>query len=385
MKTQITVRTIGLAAALTLASMSALGQAPIITNITMIGRNPRLTIASDVGSTNQVRYIEDLTQTNWTVLTNLVVTQSPYLFVDASTPPALQRFYRVVAFRSASMVLIPAGSFIMGNCMNPGEGYSDELPLHTVSVSAFYMDRYEVTKTLWDTVYTWATNHGYSFDNAGLGKAADHPAQTVSWYDGVKWCNARSEKEGLTPAYYTESAQTHVYRTGQTNVLNDWVKWTAGYRLPTEAEWEKAVRGGASGHRFPWSDADTISHSRANYYAGQYYSYDLSYPTGYHPAYATGGVPYTSPVGSFTANGYGLYDMAGNVFEWCWDWYDSSWYGQAGATQTDTRGPAGPLTGRVMRGGCWGDVAGVARCAFRNPNSPSYAYYVIGFRCVKGL
>ena len=104
------------------------------------------------------------------------------------------------------MALIPAGSFTMGNCMNTNEGGADELPLHTVNVSAFYMDTNLVSYTLWSNVYQWATNHGYSFDNAGSGKAANHPVQTVNWYDVVKWCNARSEMEGLAPAYYTNAS-----------------------------------------------------------------------------------------------------------------------------------------------------------------------------------
>ena len=304
------------------------------------------------------------------------------------------RFYRVRGTNSAplGMVLIPAGSFTMGNCMGPGDGDSDELPLHTVYVNAFYLDTNLVSKAQWDDVYQWAITKGYSFDNAGSGKAANHPVQTINWYDAVKWCNARSEKEGRVPAYYTAAAQTNVYRTGRTNVLNDWVKWAAGYRLPTEAGWEKAARGGTAGHRFPWSDVDTISHSRANYYADTTsYAYDVSPTPGYSPAYATGGFPYTSPVGSFAANGYGLYDMAGNVFEWCWDWYDSNWYGNAGATQNNTRGPAGPLSQRVLRGGVWDNNPFnpfFTRCAYRYDNGvvgPSYAYYDFGFRCARGF
>jgi formylglycine-generating enzyme required for sulfatase activity len=222
------------------------------------------------------------------------------------------------------MVLIPAGSFTMGDTFN--EGCSSERPTHSVYISAFYMDTNEVSKAQWDEVHQWDIANGYGFDWVGSGKAPNHPVQRIRWYDLVKWCNARSEKEGLVPAYYTKAAQSNVYRTGQTNVLNDWVKWTAGYRLPTEAEWEKAARGEASGHRFPWSDVDTISHSRANYEANTHsHAYDVSPTQGYHSDYVPGNNPCTSPVASFAANGYGLYDMAGNVFEWCWDWYDPSW------------------------------------------------------------
>ena len=311
-----------------------------------------------------------------------------YIRVPAANPVTTLRLYDPNP--PPAMALIPAGSFTMGNCMAPGEGYSDELPLHTVDVSAFYMDTNLVSKAQWDQLYHWAITNGYSFDNAGSGKAANHPVQTINWYDVVKWCNARSEKEGREPAYYTASAQTNVYRTGRTNVLNDWVKWTAGYRLPTEAEWEKAARGGTAGHRFPWSDVDTISHSQANYYAEtNSYAYDVSPTPGYHPAYATGGFPYTSPVGSFAANGYGMHDMAGNVFAWCWDWYDISWYGKVGATQDDTRGPAGPSSQRVLRGGVWDNNpfdAFFTRASYRYDNGvvgPSYAYHGFGFRCVR--
>jgi hypothetical protein len=132
------------------------------------------------------------------------------------------------------MVLIPAGSFTMGNCMNPSEGNPDELPLHTVYVSAFYMDKYLVTKSLWDTVYQWAIVHGYTFDYAGSGKASTHPVQNIDWYDCVKWCNARSEEEGRVPAYYTDVGLSVRYRSGQ---VAPYVNWSAGYRLPTEGEW----------------------------------------------------------------------------------------------------------------------------------------------------
>jgi formylglycine-generating enzyme required for sulfatase activity len=278
----------------------------------------------------------------------------------------------------SGMALIPAGSFTMGNCMDPNEGWSDELPLHTVYVSAFYMDKYDVTYSQWQQVYNWATNHGYSFDYAGSGKAANHPVQTVDWYDCVKWCNARSQMEGRTPAYYTSATQTTVYRTGQVDVDNSSVKWNTGYRLPTEAEWEKAARGGASGQRFPWGN--TISESQANYYSYNGYTYDLS-NTGYNPTFNDGVWPYTSPVGYFAPNGYGLYDMAGNVWQWCWDWYGS--YGSA--SQSDPRGPT-VVSVRVLRGGYWNYYAGHSRCAYRFNYFPGLAgSFFFGFRCVRGL
>jgi formylglycine-generating enzyme required for sulfatase activity len=267
------------------------------------------------------------------------------------------------------MVLIPAGSFVMGDTFS--EGDADECPTHTVYVSAFYMDKFEVTKALWDEVYQWAVNHSYSFDNAGLGKAANHPVQTVSWYDCVKWCNARSEMEGRVPAYYTDAGLSTRYRSGQ---ASPYVNWNAGYRLPTEAEWEKAARGGAAGQRFPWGN--TITHSMANYYSYSIYTYDTSPTQGYHPSFQAGGIPYTSPVGDFSLNGYGLYDMAGNVWEWCWDWYSRSYYGSS--PTSDPRGSTG--SARVNRGGAWFEDAFNSRAADRQGNSPSYRYSGLGFR-----
>ena len=144
-------------------------------------------------------------------------------------------------------------------------------------------------------MYQWATTNGYSFDNAGSGKAANHPVQSVSWYDMVRWCNARSEMEGWTPCYYTNASQsqTTIYRSGQFDLATNWVNWgVSGYRLPTEAEWEKTARGGALGHRFPWSHADTINWNRANYQADPSgYSYDVNPTSGYDTNFASEGMP----------------------------------------------------------------------------------------------
>jgi formylglycine-generating enzyme len=383
MKTVSHAVRIGLSALVLVAGVAAHAAAPVITNITMVGVTPRFSVRSDVGSVNQIQYSTNLSQTNWLVLTNLLVAQTPYLFVDASAPPSPRRFYRVLAQAvPTNMAFIPAGTFTMGNCMDPGEGASSELPLHSVYVSAFFMDKNLVSYAFWQQVYQWATNHGYSFDYDGSGKAATHPVQSIDWYDCAKWCNARSQMEGRTPAYYTDAAQTLVYRSGQVNLATNWVKWSTGYRLPTEAEWEKAARGGASGHRFPWSDADTIDWSRANYNAfPAQYSYDVNPISGYDTNYNSGAFPYTSPVGSLPANGYGLYDMAGNVWEWCWDWFDSNYYGSSPGS--DPRGPAsGP--NRVLRGGSWSSVPFTVRSAYRNADGPYYSYYYFGFRCVRG-
>jgi formylglycine-generating enzyme required for sulfatase activity len=172
---------------------------------------------------------------------------------------------------------------------------------------------------------------------------------------------------------------TQVYTAGD---VAPYVNWAAsGYGLPTEAEWEKAARGGLSGQRFPWGD--TISESQANYnsiWLGgiPYYFYDVNSYSGYNINFDTGGYPYTSPVGYFAANGYGLYDMAGNIYVWCWDWYGTPYAGGS-----DPRGPASG-SGRVLRGGYW-DYRG-ARCADRGSYVPSNGYYGgFGFRCVRRL
>jgi formylglycine-generating enzyme required for sulfatase activity len=283
-----------------------------------------------------------------------------------------------------NMVLIPAGAFQMGDAQ--GDNLTtDEQPVHSVYVSAFHIDKYEVTKALWDDVSNWAITNGYSFNYGAESKAANHPAHSVTWYDAVKWCNARSEKEGRMPAYYTSSAQTTVYRSGQVSVDNSSVKWNTGYRLPTEAEWEKAARGGLSGRRFPWGD--TISHKQANYFSHwsegrPYYSYDVAGTQYYHPTYNNGTTdvtPYTSPVGSFAVNGYGLYDMAGNVAEWCWDWHGS----YSSVSQSDPVGPASGVS-RMFRGGSWSFNASSGRCADRFGHTsipPDIRLGVFGLRC----
>jgi formylglycine-generating enzyme required for sulfatase activity len=353
-----------------------LGQAIVINSFSQNG----VLVCSGLqtGTVATVQWASSLSgpwQTNWAGLTGVAVSNNGTLTVSVPL------FYRVLGVAATNppsgMALIPAGSFTMGDTFN--EGSNDELPLHTVYVSAFQMDRTDVTYALWRQVYTWAIAHGYSFDNVGSGKATNQPVQTVSWYDCVKWCNARSEMEGRTPAYYTSVSLAVVYRTGGLDISNSCVKWNAGYRLPTEAEWEKAARGGLSGQRFPWGN--TISWSQANYYGYpglNGVTYDLATAIGYDPAFNDGVDPYTSPVNYFAPNGYGLYDMAGNVRQWCWDWYAN--YGSA--SQTD---PRGPTSGdyRMHRGGCYSDYAHDCRAAFRYSYTPASYKNEWGFRSVR--
>ena len=269
------------------------------------------------------------------------------------------------------MILIPAGSFQMGDIA--GDGYADELPVHTVTLSAFYLEKYEVTETFWLDVYDWATANGYTFDNAGsggslkAGKDIDHPILDVSWYDVVKWLNARSEMEGRVPVYYTDSSQATVYRTGRVDLTNSMVNWqTNGFRLPTEAEWEYAARGGTTTRYYT---GNCISSDKANFDArGVWNMYGCTSTEGVY----RGG---TLPVGSFAANSFGLYDMAGNVNEWTWDWYGS--YSSSAVTN-----PRGPDSGtfRVFRDAAYYEKMDSIRSAYRNSDTPVNDDRYRGFR-----
>jgi len=263
---------------------------------------------------------------------------------------------QMVVFDVASRPLwaVPAGSFEMGLKTD------SEAPLHTVNLPKFFMGETEVTYMEWVSVRVWADKNGYTFDNGGSCAGVFHPVTNVSWYDVVKWCNAKSEMERLTPLFYTgpEFEVGSVYRAGQVSLLHSMVNWSAnGYRLPTEAEWEKAARGGLKGRLYP--NGDKLSKAGANF--------DNN---------AVG----TVEVKQYAPNGFGLYDMAGNMWEWCWDWYAPRYEGSG-------EDPHGPLEGggveRIIRGGGWGGTKETCQVAARDADMPEMSGGGLGFRIVR--
>ena len=228
-----------------------------------------------------------------------------------------------------------------------------------------HVDVDEVPKAHWDAVRAWGGLHGYTDLPAGGGKGQSHPVHSVNWYDCLKWCNARSQRAGMEAVYYVDAAYAQVYKTGMPATVYAKTNST-GIRLPTEEEWEVAARGGMNNGSFPFpTDAAQIYHQLANYYSHTSYSYDASPTRGYHPTYNDGTQPYTAPVGSFAANGYGIRDMAGNVREWCWDRHPNA----AGAN-------------RATRGGSWWDFANAALAMNRMGVNPTNRSGQTGFRAV---
>ena len=220
-------------------------------------------------------------------------------------------------------VWIPPGEFQMGAVAGDDEAYKDEKPRHRVEITkGFWMARTPVTVAAFKRFVQAKGGKMPSAPdfNPKWGKQ-NHPIVNVSWDDARKYC-----------------------------------EW-AGGRLPTEAEWEYAARGGKEGLKYPWGDE--ISHDRANY-----------------ESMSDG----TTPAGRYDANGFGLHDMAGNVWEWCADWFDEAYY--ASSPQKDPPGPAGG-TLRILRGGSWDDVARNLRASVRNGLVPDVRYDDFGFRSVR--
>ena len=276
------------------------------------------------------------------------------------------------------MSRIPAGWFTQGD----NGGVQDTKPSHPAWVPGFEMDRYEVTRADWENVVTWASTHGYDIPLAlQYTTTADEPAVAISWYNAVKWCNARSEMEGRIPIYHSDTTGLAVYRSGQIDLTNAHVNWSGnGYRLPTESEWERASRGGIENQPYPWGAANAD-------YRANHWNYEL-----YLGVAPSQDFPYLMSVGSFdgtqlgetfdTVNSYGLYDMVGNAWEWTWD--------RMHTYSADPQiNPRGPDTGsfRVQRGGSWWNYVDQStnfqRLAF--PPNGTDDYGMNGFRCVRGL
>jgi formylglycine-generating enzyme len=228
-----------------------------------------------------------------------------------------------------NMVFIPAGNFSMGS----SSGNSDETPVHAVYLRSFWMDKYEVTNKKYKQ-FCDATGRSYPVDPiiGYFQNYPNYPVVDVTWSDAMAYA-----------------------------------QW-AGKRLPTEAEWEKAARGGLLGMKYPWGDENPVTRCNYGSYSGTLTNQMANFNAGRG----------TLPVGSFAANGYGLYDMAGNVLEWCADWYDGNYY--SNSALNNPQGP-GSGNGRVLRGGCWHSESNYIRCADRS-NSPASPDHVVGFRCV---
>ena len=250
-------------------------------------------------------------------------------------------------------ILVNPGTFQMGNTRNDREGYSEEKPVHMVNLTYdYWIGKYEVTFTEYDA-YCAETGKSKPGDE-GWGRGT-RPVINVSWNDVVGYCNWLSEKEGLAKAY--DSKGNLLDRNGK--VTAD-ITQVEGYRLPTEAEWEYAARGGTD--------------SKGYKYAG---SNDLNEVGWYWENWGEKNRK-TQTVGQKKANELGLYDMSGNVWEWCHDWYG----GYASTTQTNPTGPSSG-SGRVLRGGSWRGSEQGCRAAYRGYSTPPLSIYFLGFRVVR--
>ena len=268
------------------------------------------------------------------------------------------------------MAWIPAGTFQMDGTDSGGVGVRP-----VTLTKGFYMGKYQVTQEQYEAVM--GTNPStFKTPAPGETDTKRRPVEGVMWYDAVEFCNALSEKERLTSYYNINKTQQDPNNTSSYDTL----KWTVtvnnsatGYRLPTEAQWEYACRAGTT-TAFNWN-SNVITSAQANYYASYVDAYNTS--AGTH-------LGRTSEVGSYAPNAWGLYDMHGNVFDWCWDWYDEyspGGYASNGA-QTDPEG-ADSGTYRVARGGSWGNNGLGARSAHRNSANPADRGSDFGFRVVR--
>ncbi len=280
----------------------------------------------------------------------------PARAVAATRAQAAESFYAAMNQPKQTAVQdgfveIPGGSFTMGSPANEPERSSDETQ-HQVTVGSFYLSPTEVTQKEYEAVMG---------SNPSGSKGDDLPVTDVTWYDAIAYCNARSEAEGLTPAYTVDGTTV------------TWNKAANGYRLPTEAEWEYAARANTT---TPFSFGDYVHNSDANCYNAYGYNNDAS------GNWVNGSDSYlrrTVEVTRYNANAYGLYNMHGNVAEWVWDWYGVY------DTQADTD-PTGPVSGnaKIVRGGGWNDHPKHIRSAYRGAHPADVSLYSIGIRLARG-
>lgn len=264
-----------------------------------------------------------------------------------------------LAAEKDGMVLVKGGSFTMGSPNDEPWRSGDEIA-HSVELSDFYIAAREVTQAEWEAVMN---------GNPSASKGPNLPVENVTWLDAVAFCNAKSMADGLAPAY---------------EIASDAVTWNRasdGWRLPTEAEWEYACRAGSA---TPFSGKPSIGPDEANFYGHYPYNIEQNYFTQEKLDVKPGQYRRrTTPVGSFAPNALGLYDVHGNVGEWCWDTYGD--YGSGG-----TKDPAGPEESssrirKVNRGGGWNDFAKHLRCAYRASLPPGRSSASVGVRLARNV
>jgi len=273
------------------------------------------------------------------------------------------------------MVLIPAGTFEMGPVPGDSDAFNFEKPRHAVTLSkAYYLDEHEVTNEQF-AKFAAATGHKTTAETAGKGYAIKAGGSGWEETSGVSW---RTPLVGGKRPTEWERHPVVLMSWDDAIAFATWAK----VALPTEAQFERALRGGVEGKKYPWGDSLPPPRGTGNY-AGAEVKKALSkwtYPIvgGHEDAFAQ-----TAPVRSFSPNPYGLYDASGNVWEWCADAFDKEYYSKS--PPMDPTGPSGAASSRVLRGGSWDSDAGNLRSSVRSGVKPTIADDLNGFRCARSL